>query len=213
VKYKKYWRKTLLRGKWGDILLSEVEKDKPKNFLEIGVFCGVTARNICELLSIINNGEFNYYGCDLFGYQKKSLDNEYFPPTLENNLYFSNPIKRFYYDFIMNEKINSIESVTKFLKKFKKNIHLIKGDTRETLKDLPLKQIDYVFLDGGHSYATVKNDLEILINGLKTGAKVLCDDYFGHYKIEEVEKAINEVAAIYKINLIQKYNRFGYFEV
>ena len=40
---------------------------KPKNFLEIGVFHGVTARNVCELLHKIHGNDFKYVGLDLFG--------------------------------------------------------------------------------------------------------------------------------------------------
>ena len=34
------------------IFLNIVNQHKPKVFLEVGVFCGVTARNVCELLNI-----------------------------------------------------------------------------------------------------------------------------------------------------------------
>jgi hypothetical protein len=34
--------------------------------LEIGVFHGVTARNVCELLHKIHGNDFNYIGLDLF---------------------------------------------------------------------------------------------------------------------------------------------------
>ena len=48
MKYRKYWRKTSLKQKdIGNFFLRHVEDKKPKNFLEIGIFHGVTARNIC----------------------------------------------------------------------------------------------------------------------------------------------------------------------
>ena len=50
MKYNYYWRKSGLKKPYGDNFLSLVEEYKPKNVLEIGVFCGVTSRNICELL-------------------------------------------------------------------------------------------------------------------------------------------------------------------
>ena len=54
IKFKKYWRKTSLKNKEdGNFLLRHVEKIKPKNFLEIGVFHGVTSRNVCELLYLL----------------------------------------------------------------------------------------------------------------------------------------------------------------
>ena len=46
--------------------LKEVKKKSPKTFLEVGVFHGVTARNICELLYQIHKDDFKYIGLDLF---------------------------------------------------------------------------------------------------------------------------------------------------
>ena len=44
----------------------KIENYKPKNFLEIGVFQGVTSRNVCEKLNMINNGNFSFHGIDIF---------------------------------------------------------------------------------------------------------------------------------------------------
>ena len=67
IRYKKFWRKTSLKQKGiGDFFLEHIYKKKPKNFLEIGVFHGVTARNVCELLHTIHGKEFKYIGLDLF---------------------------------------------------------------------------------------------------------------------------------------------------
>ena len=68
MKYKKYFRKTSLKQKGhGEFFLNEVLRKKPKYFLEIGVFHGVTARNVCELLYKIHQEDFKYIGLDLFG--------------------------------------------------------------------------------------------------------------------------------------------------
>ena len=67
MKYKKYFRKTSLKQKGvGEFFLEEVKLKKPRNFLEIGVFHGVTARNVCELLYKIHKDNFKYVGLDLF---------------------------------------------------------------------------------------------------------------------------------------------------
>ena len=66
-KFKKYWRKTGLSPKWGNKLLNIVKEKNPKHFLEIGVFCGVTSRNICEFLNLSQQGNFTYTGVDIFG--------------------------------------------------------------------------------------------------------------------------------------------------
>ena len=66
MKYKKYFRKTSLKQEGiGEHFLNEIASKKPKNFLEIGVFHGVTARNVCELLYNIHGNDFKYVGLDL----------------------------------------------------------------------------------------------------------------------------------------------------
>ena len=45
---------------------SNPKTKKPKCFLEVGVFHGVTARNVCELLYQIHGDEFRYIGLDIF---------------------------------------------------------------------------------------------------------------------------------------------------
>ena len=67
IKYKKYWRKTSLKQKGiGDFFLNHILQRKPKNFLEIGIFHGVTSRNVCELLNSIHGNNFKFTGIDLF---------------------------------------------------------------------------------------------------------------------------------------------------
>ena len=86
MKYKKYWRKTSLKQKGiGDLFLNEILLSNPKKFLEIGVFQGVTSRNICELLYEIHGINFKYIGVDIFEHGEKSK-NEVIP-----NINFRNP--------------------------------------------------------------------------------------------------------------------------
>ena len=212
MKYNYYWRKSGLKKPYGDNFLSLVEEYKPKNVLEIGVFCGVTSRNICELLKTNFGSDFRYYGLDLFGSTKTSSVDEIEPKFLENQK-FSNPLKTIYYNFIKKENLNSKISVQNFLKKFSQNIELIEGDTRVTLDEVPLSEIDFVFLDGGHSYDTVLSDLQKLYDNMKNNSKIVCDDFAGITKIESVEKAIKDFANNNKINLEEKFKRFALLNV
>ena len=208
LNYKSYWRKSGLKGKWGNIFLERLSIHNPKNVLEIGVFCGVTARNTCDFLKEINGDSFNYIGIDLFGGEKNNSTDEIEPKFLLNQK-FSNPLKNIYYNLILRENLNSLKSVQKLLKKYN-NIKLIAGDTNSVLKEIDLKNIDFVFLDGGHSYQTVYNDLTNLYVHMKDKKKViLCDDYGRESYIPEVEKAINDFIKQknLKINLIE--NRFA----
>ena len=209
LKYKSYWRKSGLKGKWGNIFLERISLHNPKNVLDIGVFCGVTARNICDLLNKENGNNFNYIGVDLFGGDQSKGKDE-IKPTFLKDQRFSNPLKNIYYNYILKENLNSIKSVSKLLKNYTDNIKLIAGDTNKILKELDLQNIDFTFLDGGHSYQTVINDLTILYEIMKDKKKViLCDDYGKESYISEVEKAINDFTNKnnLKLNLIE--NRFA----
>jgi hypothetical protein len=209
LKYKSYWRKSGLKGKWGDIYLERVSFYKPKNFLEIGVFCGVTARNTCDLLNQINGINFNYTGIDLFGGDKNTSTDEIEPKFLLNQK-FSNPLKNIYYNFLLRENLNSISSVQKLLTKYKNSIKLIAGDTNSVLNNIDLNKIDFIFLDGGHSYKTVTNDLEILYKTLSgKKAVVLCDDYGDESYIKEVKNAINDFVKKNNIQFELIENRFA----
>ena len=204
MKYKKYFRKTSLKQKGhGDFLLDEVRKEKPKIFLEIGVFHGVTARNICELLYQTHKNDFKYIGLDLFA-ENDENKNEVIP----NNT-FNNPLKKIYFKYIKKQNPYSLEAVRDLLKKFEKNVHLIKGNSNKVLNKMDMSKIDYVFLDGGHEYNTVKNDLDNCIEVIKKGGTVLCDDY-NLGSAPGVKEAIDEFVNKNQLNVdILCENRFA----
>ena len=207
MKYKKYFRKTSLKQKGdGDFFLKEIENKKPKFFLEVGVFHGVTGRNVCELLSRIHNENFKYIGIDLFENNDENKD-EVIP-----SVNFSNPLKQLYFKYIKRQNPYSLEAVKDLLKKFEKNIELIKGNSNEILRKVDMSKIDYVFLDGGHDYETVKNDLENCKSVINNNGTVLCDDYNLSYA-PGVKKAIDEFLKNYnfKCDLLQN-NRFARIE-
>ena len=186
MKYKKYFRKTSLKQKGhGETFLKEVFDKKPKSFLEIGVFHGVTARNVCELLYQIHGNDFKYVGLDLF---EKSDENKFEVIPSTN---FKNPFKKFYHQYITRQDPYSIEAVSNLLKKFKDQVHLIKGNSNHVVKKMDMSKIDFVFLDGGHQYNTVVNDLNSCIDVLKFNGSILCDDY-NLGSAPGVKKAIDE---------------------
>ena len=207
MKYKKYFRKTSFKQKEvGSFFLKQIEKTSPKIFLEVGVFHGVTARNVCELLNKIHGDDFKYIGIDLF---EESLENK---NEIIPNTKFLNPIKNFYFNFIKKQNPYSLESVKDLLKNFKKNISLIKGNSNYILKKIDMSKIEYVFLDGGHDYETVLNDLNLCIEVIINNGTVLCDDYdLSH--APGVKKAIDEF--VLKNNFkctILEYDRFAKIE-
>ena len=207
MKYKKYFRKTSLKQKGdGDFFLNEVKSKKPKFFLEIGVFHGVTARNVCELLYSIHKNDFKYIGIDLF---ERTDENK---SEIIPNVNFSNPLKNFYFKYIKKQDPYTIEAVKDLLKKFEDNVHLIKGNSNKVLKKIDMTKIDYVFLDGGHDYETVKNDLDCCIDVIENNGTILCDDYNLSYA-PGVKKAIDEfvINNNFKCEIIHSY-RFAKIE-
>jgi|TARA_B100001540_G_scaffold283885_1_gene275777 hypothetical protein len=211
-KFKKYWRKTGLNLKWGNELVEIVKQKKPNHFLEIGVFCGVTSRNICELLNLIHRGNFTYTGIDLFGDEIE--DNKEVKPSYVTNQKFSNPFKHIYYNLYLKENLNSIDSVKKFLQKFGNKVNLYKGNSNKLLKHLDIKNIDFAFIDGGHSYQTTLNDIEAVHQNMK-GRKgtIVCDDYQDASYITDVKKAIDYYVKKENLSLRLIEGKFAVIEI
>ena len=204
MRFKKYWRKTSLKkNEDGDFLLRHIQEKRPKNFLEIGVFHGVTSRNVCEMLKSLHGENFKFTGIDLFSTDTNFLTGE-FPPKTK----FSNPLKTIYFRYIIRSEPYKLESVNKLLSKFEKNVKIIKGNSNKVLKEINLNEIDYVFLDGGHKYETVKNDLENLAQIVNNGGIIFCDDYNLSYA-PGIKKAIDEYINTNNYNIKILNSRFA----
>ena len=200
-KFKLYFRKSSFKKDIlsANILFEQIESHKPKHFLEVGVFQGVTSRNICEKLNLIHQNQFNYYGIDIFEDSNNLLDDK--EMTSKHNK-ISNPLKNLLYNVIFKENLNSLKSVNKLLKKFNNRVKLYKGLSDEILPKIDIPEIDFVFLDGGHSYETVKNDLFLILKSIKKNKVIICDDYDQkNYGVKKaVDEIINNVTEIKELN-------------
>ena len=204
VNYIKYWRTSSFKKKKdGNFLLNHIRLKKPKNFLEIGVFHGVTSRNVCELLYSLHGNDFKFTGIDLFVNDETLLKDEYIP-----KIKFSNPLKTIYYKYIIRLDPYSVDSILRLLKKFQKNVNIIKGNSNKVLKEINVDKFDYVFLDGGHKYETVKKDLENLTQIVNNNGTILCDDYDLSYA-PGVKKAIEDFVSEKNFNLKILNSRFA----
>ena len=206
-KYKFYFRKSSFKKdiKYGNLLLNLVRENKPSHFLEIGVLEGATSRNVCELLSNINKDNFKFSGIDLFGEDIENNNNKEFTPISHK---ISNPLKWIYFKLILRMSPNSKESVKYLLNKFKDSVRLYKGYSKKILNEINLKEIDFVFLDGGHSYETVKEDLDILGSKLKNNSVIVCDDY--NILQYGVKKAVDEIKNKYNF---KDLGRFAFLRI
>ena len=84
---------------------------------------------------------------------------ESFKKYNNRNSHFKNPFKKFYHKCIKRRDPYSLEAVSDLLNKFKEQTHFIKGNSNKILMKIDMSKIDFIFLDGGHTYETVKNDL------------------------------------------------------
>ena len=64
-----------------------------------------------------------------------------------------------------------------------------------------MSKIDMIFLDGGHSYETVKNDLFLILKSIKKNKIIICDDY--DQESYGVKKAVDELSSqVSKIRML-----------
>ena len=76
------------------------------------------------------------------------------------------------------------------------------------LPKIDLSEINYVFLDGGHSYNTVINDLINCKVVVENNGVILCDDYDLSYA-PGVKKAIDEFITKERYDIKILFNRFA----
>ena len=201
MKFKYYFRKSSFKKDIdsANILLDQINTYKPQNFVEVGVFQGVTSRNVCEKLYEIHKENFLFHGIDIFEDTNVNIDNK--EMTIKHNK-ISNPFKHLIFNLILKKNLFSINSIYEFLKKFKLNVQLYKGFSETELPKIDMSLIDMIFLDGGHSYETVRSDLSLILKGIKKNKIIICDDYdqvdYGVKKA--VDELLNQVTEIKQLN-------------
>lgn len=139
-------------------LFKIIDKYKARRIMEIGTWSGTHAVTMIETAKKHwLPEEIEYYGFDLFG----DMDEETFKTEIS--------------------KIPpSITEVREKLEKTGAKIRLYKGNTLHTLpkavKNLP--QMDFIFIDGGHSLETVRNDWQYSRQLIHDQTIVVFDDYW-----------------------------------
>jgi predicted O-methyltransferase YrrM len=154
-----YWFATrVLRGTRYKQLFEEINKCKPANIMEIGTWNGNTALKMIESASKYRSApNINYYGFDMFeNLTEKDYLNE------------------------ISKHPPSLKTVAELLSSTGANIKLYKGNTHDTLpKYLPeLPKMDFVFIDGGHSIETIRNDWNQISDHIADNGVVIFDDYW-----------------------------------
>ena len=155
---------------------------KPSTICEIGTHDGKSAVQFIDYC-IKHNAKLHYIGYDIFDDVKN--DNEFHKKEINGK-----GAGRY-----KTAKSNLLHRQNKF-KKFK--FKLIKGYTTDTLVE---SKYDFVYIDGGHSYETVKHDYYKLKN-----SKVIV---FDDYQTDGVKKFFDEMVKQDNIPFVNWENAFN----
>jgi len=163
-------------------IIEHVHNNFCDNLLEIGVCKGHTS---IEILRWSKNPSISFYGIDLF----EDIDEETF------NKEVSIPA-------------DSRAAVETYLKNASLNVNLFKGFSNKVVDEIENLDVEFdvIFIDGGHSYETVKEDFYNYVKFLKPSGIIFFDDYtpepgFG------IKQLVDELidAAEYNITIDERY--------
>jgi hypothetical protein len=144
------------------------------NLLEIGTFCGKSG----ALLSLLASSDETVNLLDLFD----DVKNE---ETLETSDY----------------KKMTIGIARKNLNKYGEGYNLIKGNSLEITRLIPVTPHRLIHIDGSHHYEVVKMDLLNSLKYLANGGVIVLDDY-RNFEYPGVGRAFWEFVKDHKIHLI-----------
>jgi len=139
-------------------LFETIYRNKCRRLVEIGTYNGVHAyQMIRTAMNHHSSGEIEYFGFDLF----EDLADE----QLTNEL---------------SKKPPSQATVRARLETTGARIQLFPGDTTETLPQSvgDIGTVDFVFIDGGHSVATIESDWGNVEKMMGEQTNVIFDDYY-----------------------------------
>lgn len=141
-------------------LLTIILKVKPKKILEIGIYKGWRSLEMIKAAKSFNP-LIKFYGFDMFEMfldKKNILSDE------------------------LSKKPKSMKIIKDLLKEHAK-IKLIKGNTLKTLPKFPKKnKVDFIFIDGGHSVKTIRNDWFHSKKLMHKNTVVVFDDFYSGNK-------------------------------
>jgi len=156
-------------------LVKEVSKSKALNIMEIGVFNGAHSDLMIKACLQVNPlDRINYYGFDLFeGITEEQMRQEVAKRPL-----------------LIDEVKDKLSKINQSVK-----IHLYKGNTNITLPECTgkLPKMDFIFIDGGHSYETVRSDWLNSQKLMHKATVVIFDDYVNDKAISVENWGVNRL--------------------
>lgn len=143
-----YWEKIAGMFNFDNIYNDVIQKFNNTIFVEIGTWKGKSAVYMAEKIKI-SGKNIKFYTIDLF---------EYTPGYGSNS------------DSFLKEVQSNIEPVKDY-------INIIQGKSYEVADQFEDESIDFIFIDGDHSYLGVKKDLKSWYPKIKVGGIIAGHDY------------------------------------
>lgn len=157
-------------------LLDEAGKAKPRTIVEIGTWRGDRAEELLEVaVKYHRPEEVSFFAFDLF----ENMSSE--TAVFEGSRSTKNPTEA---------------EVRARLARFSDagvSVNIVAGNTLETLPAASLPQIDFAFIDGGHSYSTVRSDWENIARVIGPKSVVVFDDYVNEEAIQAYGFGVNQL--------------------
>jgi predicted O-methyltransferase YrrM len=89
-----------------------------------------------------------------------------------------------------------LEFFTKRMERYNYELFRMKSSEAVNQKDIQLRGVDFVFIDGNHDYEYVKQDIDLWFHRLNDGG-IMCGHDYGKWG---VEKAVDEVFVNDQVN-------------
>lgn len=157
-------------------VVANLLKDKPHIIgAEIGVWKGHFVRNIFKLLPGIEK----YYAIDAW-----EFTDEYIKTLRPDGAFIKQNMKDVY-----DEYIKSTQS-------FRDNIETLRMTSEEAVNQVPDGSLDFIFIDGNHSYECTRQDIFLWTPKVKKGGLISGHDYGQE---QGVNKAVDELIIDFKV--------------
>jgi len=188
-------------------LTKYIEEYKCKNIIEVGTWNGKNSKRMLKAASTGDKSSKNitYWGFDLW-------------EQMNDEIY-----KKEY-----SKRPPNMQEVKSDLMSTGCNINLFQGDTKETLKKfyddkINKIDIDFIYIDGGHSFDTIQSDWENLIGFIKENTLTIFDDYYIYISADPTasvgddleptfgcSQLINSLDKnIWNVTMLPHYDQFG----
>lgn len=169
-------------------LFTTIEDIKPATILEVGTWNGNQAVRMVNHARKYRS-DVTYYGFDLFELLTEDK-----------------------YKYEVSKKPPSQLEVEQKLKSANINFKLYKGDTAETLIQAAaeIPKVDFVYIDGGHSVDTIRQDWNNVEKLMHDNTVVIFDDYWRNRTDAGCKAVVDLIDTLkYKVEVLPEINTFN----